>query len=468
MGTAAAAAVARGATLLPNIVYVIADDLGWGDLGCYNPRSGVPTPHADRLASEGMRFTDMHSPSSVCTPTRYGILTGRYCWRTRLKKGVLWGYDTNLIESGRLTVASMLKSRGYHTAGFGKWHLGLGSGERADYTKPLRPGPVDHGFDYYFGIPASLDMDPYLYFENDRVLEQPTAHTPGRNTPRGVFWRPGPIAPGMRVEDVLPTLRDRAIRYIGQRASRREQPFFLYLPLTSPHTPWLPSSEFRGKSKAGDYGDFVAETDDVLGSVLKALDEQRLTSDTLVIFTSDNGADWTPEDKERFVHRSNARWRGLKRDIYDGGHRVPFIARWPGKVRAGAVTDQLGCLTDLMATAASISGDRPGQRAGEDSVSLLPVLTATARGPVREAVVHHSSEGLFAIRSGRWKLVLGRGSGGYSKPISEEIKPGQAAGQLYDLSADPGETRDVYAREPQVVARLSALFEKYQREGRSA
>ncbi|HET8548438.1 MAG TPA: arylsulfatase [Bryobacteraceae bacterium] len=453
---------------LPNIVYVLADDLGWGDLRCYNAESAIPTPSADLLAKQGMRFTDMHSPSSVCTPTRYGIMTGRYCWRTRLRQGVLWGYDTNLIEPGRMTVPSLLKSRGYHTAGMGKWHLGLGSGERVDYTRQLRPSPVDHGFDHYFGIPASLDMEPYLYFENDRVLEQPTAHTPGRNSPRGVFWRPGPIAPSLRIEEVLPILRERASRYILERASRPEQPFFLYLALTSPHTPWLPSRRFRGRSRAGDYGDFVAETDDVLGSIMLALDKHGLADKTLLIFTSDNGADWTPQDKERFLHRANAAWRGQKRDIYEGGHRIPFIARWPGRVRAGSVSDQLGCLTDLLATAADITNTPMGANAGEDSFSLLPALAGTgARRPVRDAVVHHSNDGLFAIRQGRWKLVLGRGSGGSSKPVREEVKPGGPAGQLYDVAADPGELSDVYAREPDTVTRLTALLEKYQRDGRS-
>jgi arylsulfatase A-like enzyme len=447
----------------PNIVYVLADDLGTGDLGCYNPRSDIPTPHADRLAREGVRFTDMHSPSAVCTPTRYGIMTGRYCWRSRLKKGVLWGYDTNLIEPGRTTVASLLRSRGYRTAGFGKWHLGLGSGERVDYSKPLRPGPLDHGFDYYFGIPASLDMEPYLYFENDRVIEQPTAHTPGQNKPRGVFWRPGPIAPSLRVEDVLPEIRRRAVGYIAERARQPEQPFFLYLPLTSPHTPWLPSAAFAGKSKAGDYGDFAAETDDVLGSVMRALDEHRLANNTLLIFTSDNGADWTPQDKERFAHRANGRWRGRKRDIYEAGHRIPFIARWPGTVKAGSVSDQLGCLTDLIRTAAEITGAQIPRDAAEDSVSLLAALKGTPRRPLREAVVHHSSEGMFAIRQGRWKLVLGRGSGGNAQPPDGD----GPAGQLFDLAADPEETQNLYLRESRVVARLTALLEKYQREGRS-
>ena len=229
--------LASAAPALPNIVHILADDLGWGDLGCYNPQSAVPTPHTDRLAAQSVRFTDMHSPSTVCTPTRYGILTGRYCWRSRLKQGVLNGYDPDLIEPGRLTVPAILKSRGYYTAGIGKWHLGLGDRPHTDYDRPLRPGPVDHGFDDYFGIPASLDMDPYLYFHNERPVEKATSHIPASDSPRGVFWRAGARAPGFELEQVLPTITAKGVEAIRQRARRIAQPFFLYLALTAPHTP---------------------------------------------------------------------------------------------------------------------------------------------------------------------------------------------------------------------------------------
>lgn len=457
-----------GATERPNIVYILADDLGWGDMRCYNRDSAVPTPNLDRLASQGMRFTDMHSPSSVCTPTRYGILTGRYAWRSSLKKGVLWGYSPNLIEPGRMTVASMLKAQGYATCGIGKWHLGFGTREKVDYDQPLRPGPNDHGFDYFFGIPASLDMDPYVYVENDHVVEKATAHTEGRNSPRGVFWRPGAMAPSFKIEEVLPTLARKAVSYIQERAKKPSQPFFLYFALTAPHTPWVPLPAFRGKSKAGDYGDFVAQVDDVAGQVLRALADAGLEKNTLVIFTSDNGAHWTPEDKAKYPHLANAHWRGMKADIWDAGHRIPFLARWPGRIPAGTVSAEIGCLTDFMATAAELVGAKLPSNAAEDSFSLLPVLLGRKlTKPVREAVVHHSSEGMFSIRQGEWKLCLGLGSGGFSQPKTVKPKPGEAPGQLYNLREDPEEKRNVYLEHPEIVQRLTALLQRYQREGRS-
>lgn len=456
----AAAAASR-----PNIVYILADDLGWGDLRCYNSKSGVPTPNADRLAGQGMRFTDMHSPSAVCTPTRYGILTGRYCWRGKLKKGVLYGYSPSLIESGRMTVPAMLGKQGYYTAGIGKWHLGLGSEEKTDYSKPLRPGPVTHGFDYYYGIPASLDMDPYLYIENDKAVDRPTGQTAGSTAPRGVFWRPGASAPGFSIPDVLPTLTSKAVAVISERAAKPQRPFFLYLALTAPHTPWVPKENFRGRSSAGLYGDFVAAVDETLGVVMNALEQTGLANNTLVIFTSDNGADWKVGDKEKFAHRANADWRGEKADIWDGGHRIPFLARWPGRVRAGSVSDQLGCLTDLMATAASITNYELPATAGEDSFNLLPVLLGKAAAPVRESIVHHSIDGMFSIRRGEWKLELGLGSGGFTKPAREKAAAGGALGQLYNIVLDPAESKNLWLERPDIVRSLTAMLERQQTQG---
>ncbi|MBN8829986.1 MAG: arylsulfatase, partial [Sphingomonadales bacterium] len=354
LGGASEAATSSGRPR-PNIVLVLLDDFGIGDAQAYNPWSAIPTPNIDRLAREGMRFTDMHSSSAVCTPSRYSILTGRYCWRSRLKKGVLDGTGTNLIEPGRLTLPRLLRNAGYFTAGVGKWHLGLGEGEAADYAKPLRPGPNDHGFDYYFGIPSSLDFPPYLYFENDRVVEAPTSHTAGSNEPRGVFWRPGPIAPAFRMEEVVPTLTDRAVRIVRD-ASARSEPFFLYFPLPSPHTPWVPLPEYRGRSGAGDYGDYVVETDTMIGKLLDEIDARGIAEETIVIVTSDNGADWKPEDDARFAHRANASWRGEKADAWEAGHRIPFVVRWPGRVQPGSTSAETGSLTDIMATLAGALG----------------------------------------------------------------------------------------------------------------
>jgi arylsulfatase A-like enzyme len=410
----------------------------------------------------------MHSPSSVCTPTRYGILTGRYCWRSRLKQGVLQGYDPSLIEPGRLTVPAMLKQHSYYTAGVGKWHLGLGDRPHTDYSQPLRPGPVDRGFDYYYGIPSSLDFEPYLYFENDRAVEQPSATTKGaQQPPRGVFWRAGAIAPHFEFPQVLPTLTAKAESIVHERARQPRNPFFLYFAMPAPHTPWVPVAPFLGRSKAGLYGDFVAQVDDSFGRVVTALEETGLASNTLVIFTSDNGAHWTPEDKAAWPHRANANWRGMKADIWDAGHRIPFMARWPGHTKPGTVSGQLGCLTDLMSTAAAVVGHKLSAHAGEDSYDQLPAITGTARRPIREAIVHHSNRGMFSIRQGTWKLELGLGSGGFSAPATEDPKPGGPVGQLYDLAKDPEETTNVYQQSPEVVTRLTALLEKYQRDGRS-
>ncbi len=466
VGGGLAARSAFGAASRPNIVFILADDMGYGDLGCYNAASRIPTPHIDRLAAQGMRFTDAHSPSAVCTPTRYGVLTGRYCWRSRLKRGVLNGYSPALIEPGRLTVPSLLKRQGYRTAAFGKWHLGLGSAEKTDYTRPLVPGPNAAGFDSFYGIPASLDMEPYVWVENERVQAAPTASVEGIRERRGIFWRGGPMAPGFRHDRVLPEITERAVAYV--REQRAGQPFFLYLPLTAPHTPWLAEPRFRGSSGAGEYGDFAAMVDDAVGRVLHALEARGLAGETLVIFTSDNGAHWLPGEIERWGHRANHMLRGQKADIWEGGHRVPFIARWPGQVRAGSTSAQLTCLTDLMATAAEIVGFELPPDAGEDSYSLLPALLGQSPGAsARDAVVHHSGDGHFAIRQGPWKLIPVRGSGGFTPPKLYQPKPGEPPGELFNLAEDPSEQRNLYLERPEVAARLAALLDRYRREGRS-
>lgn len=451
----------------PNVVYILADDMGWGDIDAYNEHSAVPTPNMNAFAAQGMRFTDMHASSAVCTPSRYSILTGRYCWRSRLKKGVLNGDSPNLIEEGRMTVPSMLKAQGYYTAGVGKWHLGLGNADKTDFTRPLTPGPISHGFDYYFGIPASLDMAPYVYFENDRVVEQATVKDAGSHEPRGVFWRAGMRAPHLEIPQVLPTLTNKAVSVIEERAKTPSQPFFLYFALPSPHTPWVPLPEFKGKSKAGDYGDYVVEVDTMIGKVLDTLKSSGLADNTLVVITSDNGADWKPEDIEHYPHRANASWRGEKADVWEAGHRIPFLVRWPGHIKPNAVSDQTASLTDLMGTLAAMLKVKLPDDAGEDSFNLLPVFQGTQKGPVRTTIIDHSIDGMFTIREGSWKLELGIGSGGFSAPRKLDPLPDGVKGQLYNLASDPQELYNVYLQHPEIVARLTSLLEHDQSTGRT-
>ncbi|WP_019026056.1 sulfatase family protein [Colwellia piezophila] len=463
----------------PNIVVILADDLGYGDLGVYNRDSKIPTPNMDAIAKQGIRFTDAHTPSAVCTPTRYGLLTGRYAWRSRLKRGVLFGESPALIEQGRMTIQSMLQDKGYITAGIGKWHLGLGSGlgnnGKTDYSQALNPGPVSSGFDYYFGIPASLDMPPYLYFENEKVVQAPTAQVSrgklARYGGKG-FWREGAIAPDFSHLEVLPTLANKAEAYIAERGKQPQQPFFLYMPLPSPHTPWIPKAEFVGKSNAGVYGDFVYQSDDVIGRIMKALKDNGLADNTLVIVTSDNGSHWKTTDIEEFNHLANAHWRGMKADIYEGGHRVPFIASWPKNIPAGSVSDENLSLVDLLATFAAIVDSDLPDNAGEDSYNQLATLMGDkTQHNVREATVYHAVGGMFAIQQGPWKYIKGQTSGGFgSKAQRRKLlkeNPNLPAGQLYNLATDPGETTNLFLEKPEKVALLKALLKRYQEQGYS-
>lgn len=475
----------------PNIVFILADDLGIGDLGCYNSESKVATPNMDRIAAEGMRFNDAHTPSSVCSPTRYGVLTGRYAWRSRLKNGVLWGYSRSLIEPGRETVASLLKKQGYATAAVGKWHLGLQQTDKTiqapipnaseilpedhphavDYSKPLSPGPNAVGFDYFFGIPASLDMNPYVYVENDRVVEAATneiAKSAHRRQGGGGVWRAGKIAPSFKHIDVLPRITEKANEWLGKQSSKK--PFFLYFPLTAPHTPWVPTEEFMKDSKVGHYGGFVAQVDWVVGQILKTLDERGLAENTMIILTSDNGSHWPESDIKKWNHAANMHYRGQKADIWEAGHRVPFLVRWPGHVAKQSTSDKTICLTDFMATAADITKATLPDSSAEDSFSLLSELTARKNGATspRPPVIHHSLGGTFAIRQSNWKLVVDNlGSGGFSSPKVVKAKPGEPAGQLYDLSLDPSEKNNLYQQNAQIVNDLRTRLDAIKSSGRS-
>lgn len=458
-----AALVCAPALALPDIVFILADDMGQGDVSGYNPASKVRTPAMDALIREGMRFTDAHSNSSVCTPTRYGILTGRYAWRTRLKSGVLNGDSPSLIEAGRLTVAGMLRQQGYRTAAIGKWHLGLDWVDRDDWSKGFMNGPTARGFDYFYGISASLDMGDYAWLENDGVVEAPVDSIAASGWP--AFWRAGRIAPGFRHVDVLPAMAEKAVAWVKKRKQAApKQPYFLYLSLPSPHTPHVPGTAWAGSSQAGPRGDYVAATDGAIGRFRAALDSLGLSDNTLIIVTADNGAH--DNTYRQYGHTPHMGWRGEKADIFEAGHRVPFIVKWPGTVAAGSISPETVCLTDFMATAAAIASFRLPDGAGEDSYSLLPILMGQKpRAPLREATVHHSINGTFAVRQGDWKLTVGNlGSGGFTAPDSV---PGP--GTLYDLAANPGEdpARDQYAARTALVADLKALLAKYRADGRS-
>jgi arylsulfatase A-like enzyme len=489
--SAAAAAPAASTASKPNIVYILCDDLGYGDVRAFNPQGKIATPQMDRLAQEGVRFTDAHSSSSVCTPTRYGILTGRYNWRSRLQSGVLGGLSPRLIEPGRVTVASFLQEQGYFTACVGKWHLGMDWAKHpgktvsplsietvdqvgsVDYAQPIANGPRSVGFDYFFGISASLDMVPYTYIENDRVAALPDVPdmkfpmTAGRS---GGFTRTGPGAKDFAAVDVLPTLTKKAVELIGRHATAAKQgkPFFLYLPLNSPHTPINPSPAWAGQSGLSPYADFVMETDWAIGEIMRALAAQGLDQTTLLIVTSDNGCSPQANFAELLPlgHNPNHVFRGHKADIYDGGHHVPFLARWTGVTPPGTRYAPYVCLTDLMATVADIVGRPLPAHAGEDSVSLLPALRG-GPAPVRDTLVHHSITGAFSIRQGNWKLELCPGSGGWSAPTPGQEPKDAPRIQLYDLAADPGEAKNVQAEHPALVARLTDLLKHQVAQGRS-
>jgi arylsulfatase A-like enzyme len=467
----------------PNIILILADDMGYGDLAIQNPESKIPTPKLDQLAKDGMRFTDAHSPSAVCTPTRYSILTGRYSWRGRLKKSVLWPWDKPLIEEGRLTISQLLKNAGYETALIGKWHLGWNwptrnklplnnsdTGETVDFTKPIGGGPITVGFDYYFGDDVP-NFPPYVFIENDRVTEQPVALKPD-----SMVGINGVMADGWDLNSVMPALKKKAIDYIGSRRSQSiKKPFFLFVSLTAPHIPIAPAKEYVGKSEAGAYGDFVYQVDKTVGDILQALEDTGQSEDTLVIFTSDNGSPGRDGENMSgtlgsvlsYGHNPSRPWRGIKGDVWEGGHRVPFIARWPAMISEGSLNHDPIILTDIMATIADILNIDLPENAGEDSLSLLPALSGTPHGnKSREAIILHSYEGLFAIRKGKWKLIQGYGGGGITGE-KEEPWFWEPMWQLYDLATDPHEDDNVYSDHPDVVKVLSELLESYKKSGRS-
>ncbi|MEO6755634.1 MAG: arylsulfatase [Chthoniobacteraceae bacterium] len=480
----------------PNIIFILADDMGLGDVKCLGGEtSKIATPHMDHIAKEGMVFSDAHTSSSVCTPTRYSIITGRYNWRSPKKSSVLGGISPPLIEADRPTVARFMKNEGYVTGCIGKWHLGMNMPttdgkaafeqvKKGDGGKPLAPkatnidwkgtitgGPNANGFDYYYGISASLDMAPYIWIHNNKFV--------GECTIAKAFNRPGPAHADFEAEDVLGIITRKSVEFIQ---ANKDKPMFLYIPFSSPHTPIVPSKKWQGKSGLGAYGDFVMETDWAVGEIVKAVDEAGLAENTLIIVTADNGCSPAarngmekiafngakPEPIQPDVHYPSSIYRGHKADLFEGGHRVPFIARWKGKVAAGKTNNETICQVDLYATCAELLGKHLSAKEGPDSVSILPHLLGTANGPLREATVHHSINGSFAIRKGPWKLLLSADSGGWSKPRpGKDSVKGLPPVQLFDLSKDPGETTNLQAEHPEIVAELQALLTRYIKDGRS-
>ena len=460
----------------PNIVFILADDMGIDSVNALNQKSGIATPCLNKLMTEGMTFTDAHSGSAVCSPTRYGILTGRYSWRTRMKKGIVGKWKRPLIDEDRLTVGKMLQQCGYHTACIGKWHLGWNwldkngqSTEKPgdiDFTKPVKGGPTAHGFDYYFGDDVP-NWPPYVWIENDRLQALPTG-TMEPDSSNGVSS--GPMTPGWKFEEVLPTITQQCVDYIADRA-KKDRPFFLYFAMTSPHTPINPSQRFQGKSGISKYADFIMETDWAVGQVLQAIDRYGISENTLVIFTADNGT--SPKCNFEQLERKGAHlrenWRGMKADIWEGGHRVPFIAKWPGVIAPASTCGEVISLVDFMATAAeAASFDLPGN-AAEDSVSLIGAFRQQKHKEIiRQAIVCHSSNGLFAVRKGKWKVEFCRGSGGWSSPKENQAKQqGLPPVQLYNLEIDPKEQNNVYEQNPEIVEELLAILKEYVTKGRS-
>ncbi len=486
----------------PNILVILADDLGYGDVRCYNPERGkIPTPHIDRLAAQGIRFTDGHSSSGVCSPSRYALLTGRYHWRSRLQAGIVGVFGEPLIAPDRTSIGRLAKQQGYRTACIGKWHLGWdwpitseqrpmlaprrppgGEAKRGDkmaaardavatdeqiaawrdiFSKPIAGGPTTRGFDLYFGTDVP-NWPPYCFIENDRTQGIPTEFLPATLLGNNQASTQGPALSGWTLDPILPALGDRAVRFIRESAGQK-QPFLLYMPLTSPHTPLAVNAEWKGKSGLNTYADFVMETDAVVGRVLDALEASGAAARTLVVFTSDNGcAPYIGKaDLETMGHYPSGPLRGAKADAWEGGHRVPFIVRWPGVVKPGGVCGQLVSQADLLRTFAELWGVALPDHAGEDSFSLLPLLRGEDR-PVRENAVSASSRGTPAVRSGAWKYIPAPGSGGWGEG-GDQSQPLQ----LYNLADDIGETKNLAAAMPEKVAEMQALLEKLIVDGRS-
>lgn len=484
----------------PNILFILADDLGYGDVGCYNPASKIPTSNLDKLAADGMRFTDAHSPSTVCTPTRYSLLTGRMAFRTGFR-GVFTGAGGPcLIEKGRLTLPGLLRDAGYATAMVGKWHVGLtftdkqgkpihegglDAVKRINYSRPILDGPVHRGFDSFFGTACCPTTDwLYAYIEGDRISVPPTRLLDKTPLPKHDYSydnRGGMIAPGYDLEEVDLVFLDRSRRFLRDHVKANpQQPFFLLHSMQAVHLPSFPARAFQGKTKAGPHGDFIFEMDWIVGELLRTLDDLRIADNTIVLFASDNGPEVPTvlAMRREYEHDGARPWRGVKRDAWEGGHRTPFLVRWPGHVTPGSVSAEPISLTDIMATCAAIVGAGLPNDSAEDSYDILPVLEGRQGDkPVRPYLLQQTGSLALSIRRENWKYLDHRGSGGNDythegpwgmKPYALKEADLIAPGQLYNLATDPGETTNVYSKHPKMVAELKELIEASKKSGRSA
>ena len=490
--------VANAEISRPNIVLILADDLGYGDVRCYNADSKVPTPNIDRLAGEGMRFTDAHSPATVCTPSRYSLMTGQMAFRVPNGGTVFQGVGgPSLIAQGRLTLPAMLKQQGYTTAAVGKWHIGLTfrdaagtaihSGRledvrRIDYARRIEGGPLDHGFDTFFGTACCPTTDwLYAFIDGDRIPVPPTGLLQRATLPKHPYandCRGGFIAPDFDMQEVDMLFLQKSREFIARHArTSPKQPFFLFHATQTVHLPSFAGKDFRGKTQAGPHGDFIAEFDHIVGELMRELEHHGLAENTLVILSSDNGPETTAVVHMRadYAHDGAKPWRGVKRDAWEGGHRVPLIVRWPGRVKAASTSDQLTCLTDVMATIAAITGAKLPLNAAEDSFNLLPVLEGKATTPIRPYLLTQAfgGERTLTLRRGPWVYIDHRGSGGNNydkgelKPYALPETDPEAVGQLYNLTTDPGETTNLYSKKPEIVKELKALLEQSKATGRS-
>ncbi len=465
----------------PNIIYILADDLGYGDINSFYKKGKIKTPYIDQLANEGMMFTDAHTSSSVCTPTRYGILTGRYNWRSKLKKSVLGGNSKALISKDRTTIASFLKRNGYKTSFIGKWHLGWNWGltdstfyedrvdiNKIDFNADITHSPNDLGFDYSYGHNGSLDMPPYVYVENnkitgkiDRIIEDKGEYS---------WFRKGPTAKDFIHDEVTPHFFNKAHKFIKGNYDK-DQPFFLYLPLPSPHTPILPTKGWKGKSGLNDYADFVMQIDHYVGELNNLLKELNISENTIIVFTSDNGC--SPEANFKLLaekdHYPSGKFRGYKAGIFEGAHRVPFIVKWPKKIIPGSVSTRTICSTDFIATMADILNVKLDEDEGVDSFSMLPLFsTESEKNYKRNYTIHHSINGSFAIRKGEYKFIFTNDSGGWSFPRGNSKEAQDLPKfQLYNLKKDPAETINLFGKFPKIENNLIDLFKNAVINGRS-